>query len=197
VAPVARLGRETLGFLAGLVRCPRLSNTLATMACTQCSPIIIFANKAMNRMLRVAGILSFIGVVVFALWAARSRPARRSSQESFNDAIHLAVTNPVKFAKTHFSGGVGAVLLADPATGVLLIHNVVAGSPAEMAGLREGDHIIQVDGVGTSGRTLAQNVESIRGFVGSSVTLTVQRAGSTNLQCVIHRSSWKSLGIPQ
>ena len=151
----------------------------------------------MNRTLRVAGILSFIVVVVFALWAAHSRSARRSSQESFNDTIHSAITNPIKFAKTHFTGGVGAVLLADPATGVPLIHDVVAGSPAEMAGLREGDHIIQVNSVATSGRTLAQNVESIRGFVASSVTLTVQRAGSTNLQCVIQRSSWKSLGVPQ
>ena len=76
-----------------------------------------------------------------------------------------------------------------------MIHGVVAGSPAEKAGLREGDHIIQVDGVPTSGRTLAQVVESIRGFAAGSVTLTIQRSGSTNLQCVIHRSSWKSLKI--
>src|SRR6266480_3303763 len=149
----------------------------------------------MNRALRVAGIFAFIGVVVVALWAARTRSARRPNQESLNDTIHSAITNPAKFAKAHFTGGVGAVLLADPATGVPLIHNVVAGSPAEKAGLCEGDHIIQVDGVATSGRTLAQNVESIRGFAAGSVTLTVQRAGSTNLQYVIHRSSWKSLGI--
>jgi len=150
----------------------------------------------MNRA-RIVGAFVFIGVVVIALWAARARSARRSSQESLNDTIHSAITSSVEFAKAHFTGGVGAVLLADPATGVPLIHSVVAGSPAEKAGLREGDHIIQVDGMATSGRTLAQNVESIRGFVASSVTLTMQRAGSTNVQCVIHRSSWKSLGIPQ
>ena len=73
----------------------------------------------------------------------------------------------------------------------------MAGSPAETAGLRAGDFILQVDGVATSGRKLVQNVESIRGFSAGSVTLTVQRTRSTNLQCVIHRSSWKNLGISQ
>jgi C-terminal processing protease CtpA/Prc len=135
--------------------------------------------------------------VLFALWAARTRSARRPGQESLNDTIHSAITNPVAFAKARFTGGVGAILLANPATGVQVIHQVLAGSPAEKAGLRDGDHILQVDGVATSGRTLAQIVDSIRGFAAGSVTLTVQRAGSTNLQCVIHRSSWKSLGIPQ
>src|SRR5436190_19066143 len=77
-------------------------------------------DMTMNRALRVAGILAFIGVVVFALWAARTRSARRSNQESLNDTIRSAITNPVKFAKARFTGGVGAVLVADPATGVPL-----------------------------------------------------------------------------
>jgi PDZ domain-containing protein len=101
-------------------------------------------------------------------WMARTRSARPPSQESLNDTIHSAITNPVKFAKARLTGGVGAVLLADPATGIPLVQNVVAGCPAEKAGLREGGHLIQVDGVATSGRTLAQNVESIRGFVAGS-----------------------------
>ena len=111
--------------------------------------------------------------------------------------MHSAITNPIAFAKNRFTGGVGAVLVTDPATGLLLIKKVLVGSPAETAGLREGDYIVQVDGVATSGRKLVENVESIRGFSAGSVTLTVQRAGSTNIQCVIHRSSWKSLGISQ
>jgi len=145
----------------------------------------------------VVGAFAVIAIVLIALWAARTRSAVRSARESFKETIQSAVTNPVGFAKARFTGGVGAVLLADPATGVPVIHNVVAGSPAEKAGLREGDHILQVDGVATSGRTLAQNVDSIRGFAGGSVTLTVQRSGSTNIQCVIYRSSWKNLGLPK
>src|SRR5256885_17106941 len=101
----------------------------------------------MNRV-RIVGAFVFIGVVVIALWAARARSARRSSQESLNDTIHSAITSSVEFAKAHFTGGVGAVLLADPATGVPLIHSVVAGSPAGKAGVTRGDHIIQVDEIG-------------------------------------------------
>jgi len=151
----------------------------------------------MNRPLRIVGPVAFIGIVILALWGAHTRSARRSGQESLKDTIHSAVTNPVGFAKARFTGGVGAVLRADPATGVPLVHNVIAGSPAEKADLRDGDRILQVDGVATSGRTLAQVVDSIRGFVAGSVTLTVQRNGSTNVQCVLHRSSWKSLGVPK
>jgi C-terminal processing protease CtpA/Prc len=150
----------------------------------------------MNRALRILGILAVTAIIVFALWAAQTRSARRAGQESLEDTSHSAITNPVAFAKNRFTGGVGAILLIDPATGLPLIRQVIAGSPAEKAGLREGDIILQVDGIATRGRTLAQIVESVRGFALGSVTLTVQRSGSTNLQCVIRRSSWKSLGIP-
>lgn len=137
------------------------------------------------------------GVIVFALWTTRTRSERRPAPESLNDAIHSVITNPVAFAKNRFTGGVGAVMSIDSATGLPQIRQVLAGSPAEKAGLREGDILLQVDGIATRGRTLAQNVESIRGFIMGSVTLTVQRGGSTNVQCVIRRSSWKSLGLPQ
>ena len=151
----------------------------------------------MNRALRVVGIFAFIGVLLIALWTAGTRSARRSSQESLKDTMHSAITNLAAFARNRFTGGIGAALATDPATGALRIVKVLAGSPAEMAGLRDGDHILQVDGVATSGRTLAQNVESIRGFAAGSVKLTVHRAVSSNLQCVIHRSSWMGLGVPR
>ena len=68
----------------------------------------------------------------------------------------------------------------------------------------EGKRAWTLNGVTTGGRTVAQNIEGIssctivivispRGFVAGSVTLTVQRNGSTNLQCVIRRSSWNRL----
>src|SRR2546427_3004833 len=103
----------------------------------------------MNRALRVIGILGIIAVVVCALWMSRTRSARRSNQDSLSDTIRSAITNPVVFAKSRFTGGVGAILVADPATSVPLIHNVVAGSPAEKAGLRGGERIVQIDGGAT------------------------------------------------
>src|SRR4051794_28315414 len=102
------------------------------------------------------GILVAVAIVAFALWIARTRSAKGSKQQSIDVTIHSGITNPVKFAKSRFTGGVGAALSTDRATGVLLIDQVMAGSPAEKAGLPEGDHIAQVDGVATSGRTLAR-----------------------------------------
>ena len=151
----------------------------------------------MNRPLRLIGLFGFIVVVVIALWTGRTRSVNQSNEKSLDETMHSAITNPIAFAKNRFTGGVGTVLATDRTTGLPRIQKVVAGSPAETAGLREGDYIVQVDGVATSGRKLVQNVESIRGFSAGSVTLTVQRTGSTNLQCVIHRTSLNSLGISQ
>ena len=143
------------------------------------------------------GIVGVIGIALVALWTFRTPSARRSNRDSLKETVESAVTNPVAFAKSHFTGGIGAIMLADPNTGVPVIHQVIAGSPAEAAGLRDGDVILKVNGVATSGQKLAQVVDSIRGFAAGSVALTVQRTGSTNLECVLRRSSWKRLGLPQ
>jgi C-terminal processing protease CtpA/Prc len=151
----------------------------------------------MKRALVAFGILGVIGVTLVALWTLRTPSPVRSKHDSLKKTVEAAITNPVAFAKSRFTGGIGAILLADPKTGVPVIHQVIAGSPAQAAGLRDGDIILKVDGVATSGQKLAQVVDSIRGFAAGSVALTIQRAGSTNLECVLHRSSWKRLGVPQ
>jgi C-terminal processing protease CtpA/Prc len=151
----------------------------------------------MKRVLLAFGILGVIGAVLIALWTLRPFSAGRANQDSLKETVESAISNPVVFAKAHFTGGIGAIMLADPKTGVPVIHQVIAGSPAEAAGLREEDVVLKVNGVATSGQKLAQVVDSIRGFAASSVTLTIQRTGSTNLECVVHRSSWKRLGVRQ
>ncbi len=51
------------------------------------------------------------------------------------------------------------------------------GSPAEAAGIRAGDVILQVDGKPIQGMNLIQAVSLIRGPKGTKVTLTLQREG--------------------
>jgi carboxyl-terminal processing protease len=48
-------------------------------------------------------------------------------------------------------------------------------TPAYRAGIRSGDRIVAVDGVGTQGMSLSDVVDKIRGPVGTVVTLTIQR----------------------
>jgi C-terminal processing protease CtpA/Prc len=136
-----------------------------------------------------------LGAVVYGLRALFIPSPRAPKYASVVYAFQSAITNPVDFAKSHVTGGIGAMLLADPASGLPQIRGIVAGSPAQRAGLRGGDVILAIDGMTTHGRTLAQDVQNIRGLPTSSVMLTIQRADSTNLNCVIHRTSWSGMGI--
>lgn len=53
----------------------------------------------------------------------------------------------------------------------------IEGSPAERAGIRPGDRILQIDGKDTSGMSLAEAVGKIRGQRGTKVTLSILREG--------------------
>jgi carboxyl-terminal processing protease len=54
----------------------------------------------------------------------------------------------------------------------------IEGSPAEAAGFRPGDVVVEVDGKSLSGKTLNDTVGLIRGQRGTPVTLTVLRQGT-------------------
>ena len=60
-------------------------------------------------------------------------------------------------------------------TCVMVVVAPLAGSPAEAAGLRAGDHILEIDGTSTLGESVSSLVYEVRGEAGTDVTLTVQR----------------------
>ncbi len=72
--------------------------------------------------------------------------------------------------------GIGARVEQAENGGVRLVH-VFPGSPAEKAGLKDGDIIIKVDGEDITGLTLLEQVSKIRGPAGSKVVLTIIRKG--------------------
>ncbi len=63
------------------------------------------------------------------------------------------------------------------ATCHLLVASVVAGSPAEAAGVRANDELTAVDGTSVVGSTVEDTVDRVRGPRGTSVALTLQRDG--------------------
>jgi carboxyl-terminal processing protease len=68
----------------------------------------------------------------------------------------------------------------------------IEGSPAEAAGFRPGDIVVEVDGKSLAGKTLNDTVGLIRGQRGTPVTLTVLRQGETEpLQITVVRAEIK------
>lgn len=82
--------------------------------------------------------------------------------------------------QTNTSGeltGVGLQIALDTDTGELKVIAPIAGSPAEQAGIRPADTILRIDGASTSGLSLDEAAERMRGPIGSQVILTIRREG--------------------
>lgn len=73
--------------------------------------------------------------------------------------------------------GIGAYVSLDVSTGFAKISGVIAGTPAEEAGLRENDIICRVDGELTQGYELTEVTSMIKGEEGTTVHLTIYRDG--------------------
>lgn len=71
--------------------------------------------------------------------------------------------------------GVGVAIKFDDASGTSDVVNIIPGSPAERAGVHDGDKILTVAGKSYKGKTLRDVVADIRGPVGEVVTLSVLR----------------------
>jgi len=73
--------------------------------------------------------------------------------------------------------GVGITVQLKQDTGKMFIVSVIEGSPAEKAGLMEGDYIVKVNGQDIVGMDLDSAVSLIKGEKGTEVNLTVERDG--------------------
>jgi carboxyl-terminal processing protease len=96
---------------------------------------------------------------------------------------HSAYLNSEEFEETRLSTmgsypGVGIEVAADGSA--VKIVDAIEGSPADQAGLRAGDEIVAIDGREV-GADVNGAIEHMRGVSGSTVTLTIQRAGTTGL----------------
>lgn len=74
-------------------------------------------------------------------------------------------------------GGLG--ITVEEHDGRLLIESVRPGDPADLAGLRAGDHVVRIDGRSTVNQPMSRVLETLRGPVGAAVELDVRPVGAT------------------
>lgn len=85
--------------------------------------------------------------------------------------------------------GIGATVASQ--NGQILIVAPIEGTPAERAGLKAGDAILEVDGESTEGWTQEKAVIKIRGPRGTSVKLKVRHSGGDEATLDIERDEIK------
>ena len=69
----------------------------------------------------------------------------------------------------------GVGLLVDSRNGWVTVVSPMRGSPAERAGIRAGDLLVEVDGQGAEDWTLDRAVQAMRGRIGTPVEIAVRR----------------------
>ncbi len=90
--------------------------------------------------------------------------------------------------------GIGATVSGENKTATVV--SVYPDSPAEKAGVKAGDIILAVDGRSTEGMSLTEVIVRVRGPRGSSVKLTIQRAGEpTPVEITIIRAEIKIITV--
>ncbi len=71
--------------------------------------------------------------------------------------------------------GVGLQIAIDPDSKMLTVIAPIAGTPADAAGVSPGDRILTIDGVATENLTLDEAAARMRGPIGSTVVLRLER----------------------
>lgn len=72
-------------------------------------------------------------------------------------------------------GGIGAELKTDQSR--VTISTTMEGTPAQEVGLQTNDIIVKVDGEDMNGKSISEVVRKVRGPVGTTVVLTIERSG--------------------
>lgn len=71
--------------------------------------------------------------------------------------------------------GVGLQINVDPKTQLIQVISPLAGSPAALAGIEPRDFILEIDGIDTKTLTLDEAAATMRGKIGTTVSLRVQK----------------------
>ncbi|HEY5257750.1 MAG TPA: S41 family peptidase [Candidatus Baltobacteraceae bacterium] len=92
-------------------------------------------------------------------------------------------------------GGIGVVIESDDVTKYIVASEVVPDSPADRAGVRQGDLLETIDGVSTKGKTIQQASAQLRGKAGTSVTIGLAHDAAPPVPVTIQRGKIHELSV--
>jgi carboxyl-terminal processing protease len=112
---------------------------------------------------------------------------------------HTVFLSPESFSRfrqslTSDQGRVGLGILIQGQTAPFTIGSVIAGAPAEKAGVMEGDIIQAIDGRSATDVDLTAVAEMLRGEEGQPVTLTLQRPSAAAVQAPVQAPGQPAAG---
>ena len=73
-------------------------------------------------------------------------------------------------------GGVGAIIQKSD-TNLIQVREIYAGTPSQKAGLKPGDRFVMIDGESMRGKDVAQVRSKLRGKVGETIEVVIERPG--------------------
>lgn len=106
--------------------------------------------------------------------------ASRGMIDSLGDTGHSRFLDPQEaqdFEASLKGEVIGIGVYVDFQTGQPVVITPIDGSPADIAGIKPGDIIFEIDGTNTEGLEPAQVGQMLRGAEGSTVTVRVEREG--------------------
>mmetsp|Transcript_27655 Transcript_27655/g.36287 ORF Transcript_27655/g.36287 Transcript_27655/m.36287 type:complete len:517 (+) Transcript_27655:76-1626(+) len=90
--------------------------------------------------------------------------------------------------------GIGVELFVDSKSGFVSLADVIPGSPAESAGLKPGDLLVEVSAENTKGEIPDDTATRLRGPIGTKVGLVAERDGE-KIELILKREKVKIQGV--
>ena len=101
--------------------------------------------------------------------------ALKATGDQWANYFPVSTLQTLKNRSANALTGVG-ITLKKKRSGAIEIAQVLEGSPAEKSGLNSGDLVLEINGTDVQGASVATAVALIRGDIGESVEITVQRS---------------------
>lgn len=181
----------------------RLSSNIIFLIVAATAVLAFFAGTRSNQILAfvgpVFGIKTYTGTIDLSTLQATYQALKANYDGTISDqtlidgankgmvsaagdkyTVYMNASDYASFSDSlsgNIGGGVGAEISI--INGKVTITAVLAGDPALKAGLLSGDVITSINDKSTAGMTLEQAVAKIRGDVGTTVKITVDRGGTT------------------